>query len=51
MKNLKEMGLVALTEKENINNNGGSVIDYPFIVCCVNIPPMDLEQQLNGIIQ
>lgn len=45
MKNLKEMGLTPLSELQSLNFSGGStnngIFDTEFIVCCINIPPMD----------
>jgi len=43
MKKLEKMGLVPLTRKEAIEENGGTTgIDVfrDFKVCCWNIPPM-----------
>jgi len=49
MKKLEKMGLVPLTRKEAIEENGGTTgidvfreIKDSFKVCCYNIPPMKL---------
>lgn len=49
MKKLEEMGLIPLNKKECVENDGGN--DKPvikvitaddFIVCCINIPLMEI---------
>lgn len=45
MKKLEEMGLVSLTKKECVEQNGGTIppVKLPDISiwCCINIPPKD----------
>lgn len=47
MKKIEEMGLVPLTKKESVEQNGGNSIIPPVklpdisIWCCINIPPKD----------
>lgn len=47
MKKIEEMGLVPLTKKESVEENGGNSIIPPVklpdisIWCCINIPPKD----------
>lgn len=45
MKILEEMGIVPLTKKECVEQNGGTIppIKLPDISiwCCINIPPKD----------
>lgn len=52
MKILEEMGLVSLTKKESVEENGGNsiippvklpdILDNGSIWCCIDIPPMNL---------
>lgn len=45
MKKIEEMGLVSLTKKECVEQNGGTIppVKLPDISiwCCINIPPKD----------
>lgn len=50
MKKLEEMGLVSLTKKECVEQNGGTIppiklpdiLDNGSIWCCIDIPPMQI---------
>lgn len=53
MKNLKELGLNPIDEKQAESINGGSIGIPPTIispkdleVCCYNIPPMDILEDI-----
>lgn len=51
MENLEKLGLIPLSKKECVEQEGGNGENPPikiptinpddFIVCCINIPPMD----------
>lgn len=53
MKKLEEMGLVPLTKKECVEQNGGNstippvklpdILDNGSIWCCIDIPPMEIS--------
>lgn len=53
MKKLEEMGLIPLTKKESVEENGGNstippvklpdILDNGSIWCCIDIPPMEIS--------